>query len=154
MRLAVGREDAELEKTPQSVCCVQGRSRVQLPSPRCSVPGPGLRPKLPSFAPSHSPGLPVSPGTLQVSPAAAAPEWWSGPEVAFQANSTEEFTTEHVRMGLPLPSSLPFQPAVSLNCQRGAPIGRSRVRPSRALEGRRLPTHKSSVAWRPYAPPQ
>lgn len=153
MELAVGREEAELEETPQSVCCLQGCSRVQLPRLHdAPSPVPDSDPSYPQL--SHWLGLPVSPATPRVSSAAAAPERWRGPEVAFQANSTEESTTEHVRLGLPLPFSLLFQPAVSLNCQRGAPIGRSRVRPRRALEGRRPSTHKSSVAWRPYAPPQ
>lgn len=42
--------------------------------------------------------------------------------------------TEHV-VFRSLFRSLPFQPAVSLNCQRCAPIGRTRVRPRPALEG-------------------
>ena len=61
--------------------------------------------------------------------------WWDRAEIAWGLSRRWGLCHRTRRFLLLLPLSLPFQPAVSLNCRRRAPIGRTRVRRRPALEG-------------------
>lgn len=105
----------------------------------------GSAPSVLALAPilSRPPSLSSLSRSPQVSPTAAAPEravvmmgWGRG---RFLGSFGAGVCDRTRRFLLLLPLSLPFQPAVSLNCQRLAPIGRTRLRPCRALAALGLP---------------